>query len=136
MTKRIIKSGKVVVVLSGRFAGRKAFVVKTFDKGSDKRKYPHALIAGVDRYPRKITKSMGKEKTVKKSKLTSFVKYINYNHVMPTRYQFDCKVNFDHVDKPESRTDVKKNLTLYLRKTYLDQGTAKVVAGLTSLAVP
>jgi len=29
---KIIKSGKVVVMLAGRYAGRKAIVVKTFDE--------------------------------------------------------------------------------------------------------
>jgi ribosomal protein L14E/L6E/L27E len=38
-----IKSGKVVVVLSGRFAGRKAIVVKASDDGNDSKKFGHAL---------------------------------------------------------------------------------------------
>ncbi len=32
---KFIKSGRVVVLLQGRFAGRKAMVVKTFDDGSN-----------------------------------------------------------------------------------------------------
>ena len=39
----IIKSGKVVVLLQGRYAGRKAVVVKTYDDGSADRKFPHAV---------------------------------------------------------------------------------------------
>ena len=31
----VIKSGKVVIVLQGRFAGRKAIVVKCFDEGNN-----------------------------------------------------------------------------------------------------
>lgn len=38
-----IKPGKVVVVLAGRFAGRKAVVVKALDDGSDEKKFGHAL---------------------------------------------------------------------------------------------
>jgi ribosomal protein L24 len=38
-----IKSGRVVVVLAGRFAGRKAVVVKAYDDGSDDKKFGHAL---------------------------------------------------------------------------------------------
>ena len=30
----VIKSGKVVIVLQGRFAGRKAIVVKAYDDGN------------------------------------------------------------------------------------------------------
>lgn len=38
-----IKSGKVVVVLNGRYAGRKAIVVKTFDEGRADRKFGHCI---------------------------------------------------------------------------------------------
>jgi ribosomal protein L14E/L6E/L27E len=38
-----IKSGKVVVVLAGRFAGRKAVVVKASDEGNEIKKFGHAL---------------------------------------------------------------------------------------------
>lgn len=49
-----IKSGKVVVMLAGRYAGRKAIVVKPFDEGSENRKFGHAIVAGIDRYPRRV----------------------------------------------------------------------------------
>lgn len=38
-----VKNGKVVVLLNGRFAGRKAIVVKTFDEGRGDRKFGHAI---------------------------------------------------------------------------------------------
>lgn len=38
-----IKTGKVVIVLNGRFAGRKAVVVKSSDEGNDAKKFGHAL---------------------------------------------------------------------------------------------
>lgn len=50
-----IKSGKVVVLLAGRYAGRKAIVVKPFDEGSESRKFGHAIVAGIDRYPRRVS---------------------------------------------------------------------------------
>ncbi|CAN0340730.1 unnamed protein product, partial [Hapterophycus canaliculatus] len=80
-----IKSGKVVVLLAGRYAGRKAIVVKPFDEGSDSRKFGHAIVAGIDRYPRRVTKAMSKEKIKKRTKLKPFIKYVNVNHIMPTR---------------------------------------------------
>lgn len=49
-----MKSGKVVLVLGGRFAGRKAIIVKPYDDGSTERTYSHALIAGIDKYPRPV----------------------------------------------------------------------------------
>jgi hypothetical protein len=38
-----LKSGKVVVVLQGKYAGKKAVVVKTLDGGHGSRKFPHAI---------------------------------------------------------------------------------------------
>lgn len=69
-----MKSGKVVLVLGGRYAGRKAIIVKTYDDGTADKQFGHALVAGVDRYPRKITKKMGKGKMAKKSKIKPFIK--------------------------------------------------------------
>lgn len=71
---KIMKSGKVVLVLSGRYAGRKAIVVKNYDDGTTEKPYGHALIAGIDRYPRKVHKRMGKGKIHKRSKIKPFVR--------------------------------------------------------------
>ena len=67
----------VVLVLSGRFAGRKAVIIKPNDEGTSEKPFGHALIAGVDQYPRKVTKRMGKKKMVKRSKIKPFLKVIN-----------------------------------------------------------
>jgi len=86
---KFLKQGKVVVVLNGRYAGRKAVIVKNFDDGSKERHYGHALVAGIDRAPLKVTTSMSKKKLAKRSKIKPFVKIVNYNHIMPTRYGLD-----------------------------------------------
>lgn len=39
----IIKSGKVVIMTAGRYAGRKAIVVKTSEEGNSAKKFGHAL---------------------------------------------------------------------------------------------
>uniref|UniRef100_A0A8C0YIP2 Large ribosomal subunit protein eL27 n=2 Tax=Cyprinus carpio TaxID=7962 RepID=A0A8C0YIP2_CYPCA len=83
---KFMKPGKVVMVLAGRYAGRKAVIVKNIDDGTSDRPYSHALVAGIDRYPRKVTTTMGKKKIAKRSKIKAFVKVFNYNHLMPTRY--------------------------------------------------
>jgi len=38
------------------------------------RPYPHAIVAGVDRYPRKVTRGMGKKRIEKRSKVKPFIK--------------------------------------------------------------
>ena len=83
---RFIKPGRIVVLLNGRYAGRKAIVAKVFDDGSRSRPFGHALVAGVDRAPLKVTKTMGKKKIAKRTRVKPFCKYVNYNHMMPTRY--------------------------------------------------
>merc|ERR1711884_913364 len=81
--------GKVVLLLSGRYAGRKAVIVKPSDEGTSDKPFSHALVAGIDRYPRKVTKKMSKKKVSKRSKIQPFLKVVNYNHTMPTRYSVD-----------------------------------------------
>ena len=82
-----MKPNKVVVVLGGRHAGKKGVVVKTFEGGQDKDKaFSHALVAGIERYPRKITRRMGKKKVARRCRIKPFVRLLNYNHLLPTRY--------------------------------------------------
>uniref|UniRef100_A0A0N5C6D9 60S ribosomal protein L27 n=2 Tax=Strongyloides papillosus TaxID=174720 RepID=A0A0N5C6D9_STREA len=105
---KIMKSGKVVLVLRGRFAGRKAVVVKTYDDGSNERPYGHALVAGIDKYPLKVTKKMGKKKVASRSKVRPFLKVISYSHVIPTRYSLESEfdknlVNKDAVKEPNTK---------------------------------
>uniref|UniRef100_A0A7S1Y969 60S ribosomal protein L27 n=1 Tax=Sexangularia sp. CB-2014 TaxID=1486929 RepID=A0A7S1Y969_9EUKA len=88
MTK-FIKAGKVVIVLKGRYAGKKAVVVAKKDDGHKGVKYPHAIIAGIEKEPRRVTRSMLKKQVKKRTKINAFVKRVNYNHIMPTRYQLD-----------------------------------------------
>jgi large subunit ribosomal protein L27e len=81
-----LKPGKIVIVLRGRYAGRKAVIVRTFDDGTKNKKFGYAIVAGVDRSPLKVTNEMGKKKIAKRSRVKPFIKQINYNHLMPTRY--------------------------------------------------
>ena len=82
---KFMKAGKVVLILGGRHAGKKAIIVKNYDEGSQDKQYGHALVAGIGKYPLKITKPMGKKRVAKRSRIKSFVKVYNYNHLMPTR---------------------------------------------------
>merc|ERR1712039_106026 len=105
---RFIKSGRVVIVTAGKYAGRKAVVVKETNEGTQDRLYGHALVAGIDRYPRKVTKSMGKKKIAGRNKMKPFIKVINYNHVMPTRYSVDIPVNKEIGNKDCLKDATKK----------------------------
>ena len=111
---RFIKAGKVVIILSGRFAGHKAVIVRNFDEGTASRPYPHAIVAGIDRAPLKITRAMTKRKIAKRSKVKPFVKAVNYSHFMPTRYGLDLElkklVTADAIKDPAKRSIVRKQL--------------------------
>ena len=123
----IIKSGKVVICLSGRYAGRKAIVVKANDEGNDIKKFGHALIAGIDRYPRKVVRAMGKAKLEKRSKIKPFVKVVNFNHIMPTRYSVDIdlkKAVDEESLKAAARSDTRKSVKKIFEEKYKNQ-TAK-----------
>ena len=112
---KFLKPGKVVIVLAGRYAGRKAVIVKAFDSGLSGRKFGHCIVAGIDRYPRKITRSMqkNKKKVAKRSKIKPFVKFINYNHLMPTRYQVDLDLkNVSFTKKLESGAEETQQVTV------------------------
>ena len=88
MGKTFLKTGKVVVLLNGRYAGKKAVIVKSFD-GTKSRRYGHCLVAGVRRSPRRVTKSMTNKEILRRTSMRPFVKVINWNHMMPTRFVSD-----------------------------------------------
>ena len=64
------QANKVVVVLQGRYAGKKAVIVKNYDEGTNSRPYGHALVCGLATYPRKVR--LGEEKnTSEREKIKS-----------------------------------------------------------------
>lgn len=56
---------------------------------------------------------MGAKKVAKKTKIKPFVKLVNYNHLMPTRYSFDIEsfkaaVSAEALSEPSQREEAKK----------------------------
>ncbi|KAM7254095.1 hypothetical protein ACFE04_031777 [Oxalis oulophora] len=86
---KFLKPNKAVILLQGRYAGKKAVIVKSFDDGSRDRPYGHCLVAGIKKYPKKVIKKDSAKKTAKKSRVKCFMKLVNYQHLMPTRYTLD-----------------------------------------------
>lgn len=86
---KFLKPNKAVVVLNGRYAGKKAVIVRAFDEGTRDRPYGHCLVAGIKKYPKKVIRKDSAKKTAKKSRVKAFIKLVNYNHIMPTRYTLD-----------------------------------------------
>merc|ERR1711974_236540 len=74
---KFLKSGKVVILLQGKYAGRKAVIVKSYDEGTNERPYGHCMVAGINRYPLKVTKNMGAKRLAKRSKVKPFIKVVD-----------------------------------------------------------
>merc|ERR1712199_27950 len=90
---KFLKNNKVVILLTGRYAGKKAVIVRNYDDGTNSRPYGHALVVGLAKYPRKVTKRSSEKTREKRMKMKTFVKLVNYNHLMPTRYSLDVVEN-------------------------------------------
>lgn len=117
-----MKPGRVCILLAGRRAGKKAVIVKNFDDGKKGGKsYPHALVAGVERTPLKVHKKMSSKKVARRSKVKPFVKLVNYNHLLPTRFKVTGEfttggqelkqvVTEDKLANPESRKKLKNDV--------------------------
>jgi len=118
---KIMKGGKVVLLLSGRYAGRKAVIVKPSDEGTTDKPFSHALVAGIDRYPRKVTKKMSKKKVAKRSKVKPFLKVVNYNHVMPTRYSVDISFDKANLNKELLKDPMKKKKARNMVRTKFEE---------------
>ncbi|CAK9165675.1 unnamed protein product [Ilex paraguariensis] len=106
---KFLKQNKAVVMLQGRFAGHKAVIVKPFDDGTRDRAYSHCLVAGIAKYPSKVIRKDSAKKTAKKSRVKCFIKLVNYNHIMPTRYTLD--VELKDVVTPDALQSRDKKIT-------------------------
>jgi ribosomal protein L14E/L6E/L27E len=75
------------------------------------------------RYPLKVTKSMGKKKVAKRSKVKPFIKVVNYAHLLPTRYMLELEsikgsVSNDTFKEPTQREDAKKAIKKAFEERY------------------
>ena len=126
---KFYRPGKVVVVLNGRFAGHKGIIVKSnYESGKD-RKYPHCLVVGLSKGPRKATKKnlakwqdkikkleAAKDSNEKVNTLKSFgvfIKTYNMSHLLATRYtvkeDFGVNKTLEKLDNLEKKVKESKN---------------------------
>jgi len=124
---KFLKVGKVVILLAGRYAGRKALIVKVSEEATKEHPFGHALVAGIDRAPLKVTKSMGQKRILKRSRVKPFIKIVNFNHIMPTRYtvtDIELKniVKSEVLKKQDTRESARKELKKTFEDRYLNRG--------------
>jgi large subunit ribosomal protein L27e len=98
-------------------------IIQPVDSGNKSHPYGHALVAGIERYPSKITRRMSKARQEKRSKIKPFIKVVNYNHLMPTRYTLELEglkgsVSPDTFKEVSQREDAKKTVKKTLEERY------------------
>ena len=126
-----MKKGRVVIVTAGRHSGKKAVIVKPNDEGRKEKKFAHALIVGIERAPHRVLRSMGKKKIERKMRLKPFVKFVNYNHLMPTRFlmkedmEFKNIVTDEKMASAETRKEMKTDLKAMLQDRYAKPETGE-----------
>jgi large subunit ribosomal protein L27e len=131
------------VILGGRHAGKKGIIVKSNYENTKDRRYPHCLVVGLNKAPRRVTKKSIKrlderqkriEKVLSESKdnqsaqenlnrlkrLGVFVKSYNMSHLLATRYKveedFGIQTSIEKLDKIES--DIKEKQSSVNKKEH------------------
>merc|ERR1712113_252485 len=112
---KFLKTGRVAIISRGRYAGKKVVLLMPVDNGSKGHPFPHAIVAGIERYPSTVTKRMSKARQAKRSKVKPFIKVVNYNHLMPTRYTLELEglkntVTSDTFKAVSQREEAKKTV--------------------------
>lgn len=98
-------------------------IIQPYDVGSKAHPFPYALVAGIERYPSKVTRGMGKKRMEKRSKIKPFIKTVNYNHLMPTRYTLELEglkgvITNDTFKEVSQREEAKKTVKKALEDRY------------------
>merc|ERR1712037_239421 len=115
---KFLKNNKVVILLTGRYAGKKAVIVRNYDEGTNSRPYGHALVVGLSKYPRKVTKRISEKTREKRMKMKTFVKLVNYNHLMPTRYSLDVDLKASITPDVVENATKRKGASIEARKVF------------------
>ena len=123
---KCLKAGKVVVITSGKYAGKKAVIVKVNEEATDKYKFPHAIVVGVESAPRKVTRAMDEKTVNKKTSMKVFTKVINLQHFMPTRLllrngftgRYNVEFKFENLPKANAAAADKKEAMKAIAKMF------------------
>lgn len=94
--------------------------MKVFETGTKSRPFPHALVVGLDRHPRSVSRTMSKTKILKRTAMKPFTKYVNLQHVMPTRYATDMDVK-SVVTVPGVKGEKKSPTHVEVKKMFEDR---------------
>ena len=147
---KFYKPGKVVVVLNGRFAGRKGIILDSRYESVRDRKFPHCKVVGLAKGPRKATKKniaklqdrikkleSSKDSNEKINSLKSFgvfIKTYNMSHLLATRYtvkeDFGMKKSLEKLESLEKKVKEDKAVLEAKEKAKKDEGNQKELESL------
>jgi len=128
---KFYKPGRIVVVTSGRYAGKKGIIVRSNYENTKTKKFPHCLVLGLSKYPKRVTKKSlkkledrvkrletqenkekGKAALEKLKRLGVFVKTYNMQHILATRYKVQDNYNIEkHIDSLDKLENNLKEAT-------------------------
>ena len=115
-------------MLQGRHAGKKAVVLNVYEPTAD-RKYPHAIVLGLEESPKKLLKSMPQEVLVKRTQVKSFIKVVNVNHLLLTRHlvkeddllkKIDVEKTISAMKEPAQKKERLTAINAILRQKFLN----------------
>ena len=119
--------------MNGRYAGKKGIIIRSNYENSKDKKFPHCLVVGLSKAPRRVTKKSLKKAEERLRKIESskadaatvtaqlnklkrlgvFIKTYNMSHLLATRYKveedFGITNSIDKLDKLEA--DIKERQT-------------------------
>lgn len=119
--------------MNGRYAGKKGIIIRSNYENSKDKKFPHCLVVGLSKAPRRVTKKSLKKAEERLRKIESskadaatvtaqlnklkrlgvFIKTYNMSHLLATRYKveedFGITNSIDRLDKLEA--DIKERQT-------------------------
>ncbi len=81
------------------------------------------MVAGIERYPLRVTKRMSQKKIERRTKVKAFVKNVNYNHLLPTRYLVSADIDLKNVVSEDklSNKETRKQMKRELRKVFQEK---------------
>ena len=83
------------------------------------------MLVGIARNPKRVKRSINKKKLIKRTGVKPFVKCVNQNHVMPTRFvvnDFDFKeLKEENLKTAESRDELRKQFRKTMTDSYRNQ---------------
>jgi len=135
---KFYKPGRIVIVTNGRFSGKKGIIIRSNFEQTKTKKYPHCLVLGLAKAPRRVTKKYLKRLEEKTKSLTDkiankkadaealeklkrfgvFLKSYNMNHLLATRYKASDNYGIEsHMTKIENiETEYKETQTKLNKK--------------------